>query len=232
MNIKMKETIKHKNAIDKVLAVLRYYACTPQEIRYIFKRVRERGKYQVKGKGRILPDYLNDAEIDHILTQTLNYDKTTSMLIHTGIFTGLRIGEQHKLLIENIDFNHRQLKVVQGKGNKDRYVPLSNSILQQLKLYIGNRKSGYLYVKTNHTAYCKRALQKKVEKVIKDIGYTKHITTHSLRHTYATLLRRKGMSLDNIQVLMGHSKRATTEIYAHIEIAPIKDQYIKMIGFE
>ena len=193
--------------------------------------MREKGKYQVPKEKKQLPDYMNDAEIGAILDLSSKKDETTSLLIPLGIFTGLRISELSNLKIQEIDFENYQIKVVGGKGGKDRYIPINNVIIRYIKGYINDRKKGYLFVKSNQTPYSKRALQKKVEKLLKELSLDKKLSSHSLRHTYATLLRRRGMSLERIQVLLGHSRRTTTEIYAKMELEPVKEDYFKMIGF-
>jgi len=227
-----KESVQTRNMINKIKEVLKQYNATPRTVRYVFKKVREEGNYQVPKVARKLPDYLNDAEIHHILTLSVQKDNTTSLLIHLATFTGLRIKEINDLQIQHIDFYGGQLKVVAGKGNKDRYVPLSTALMQHIKAYAGNRDKGFLFVKSDQTKYTKRALQKKIETMFKECSFVKKLSTHSLRHTYATLLRRRGMSLENIQILLGHGSKKTTEIYAHIELAPVKEEFIRLMGMQ
>lgn len=226
----MKEESINVKCVSEILKVLRKYKRSPAQVRYIFKRVRESGSYQVPNKKRSLPDFLNDTEISFILEKSNSLDKTTRLLIPLAIFTGLRISELRNMKIEDIDFNNYQIKIVAGKGLKDRYVPINNTLITYIKYYIDTRKKGFLFVKTNLTPYTIRALQKKIEKCISLMGINKKLSSHSLRHTYATLLRRRGMTLDKIQILMGHSSIKTTEIYAHIELQPIKEDYFKLMG--
>lgn len=225
-------SIKNQNAINKILEIVREGSFTPQQVRYLFKKVRENGKYQVKGVTKSLPDFLNDAEIYQIINKSIEYGKTPMMLINLAIFTGLRVEEMSDLMIEHIDFNNHQLKVVAGKGDKDRFVPLTNNLMIHIKSHIGDRKKGYLLCKRNETAYTTRALQLMVEKIVKNCGFTKKIHTHTLRHTFATLLLRKGIPIERIQLLLGHSSIKTTQIYAHMELAPVKEQFIQLIGME
>lgn len=227
----MKEETINKKCIIEILNILRKYNRSPSQVRYIFKKVRERGNYQIPNKGIKLPDYLTESEIGAVLQKSLSEDKTTRLLIPLGIFTGLRISELSNLQINNIDFNNFQIKVVQGKGKKDRFVPINYEICDKIRSYISDRRSGYLFVKSNKTRYTIRGLQKKIKKVFEKLGLAKNISAHSLRHTYGTLLRRKGMKIQDIQMLMGHSKISTTEIYAKMELEPIKKEYFNLIGF-
>jgi integrase/recombinase XerD len=226
-----KLTTKKKNAIDKVVKIYRDMGATPEEVRYMQKKEREIGGWQTPNKGRKLPDYLSEPEIGAILNKSIHADSTTRLLVSVAIFTGLRIAELRNLKIEDIDYDQYQIKVVQGKGSKDRFVPAKNNLLIQIKDYVGDRKSGFLFVKSNHTPFSVRGLQKKIEKIFIVCRFVKKLSAHSLRHTYASLLRRNGMQLQDIQILLGHSTIKTTEIYAHIEIAPIKEQFFQLIGF-
>lgn len=222
---------KHEKKVDKILSILREDNSTPLQVRYIFKRVREKGKYQIQATPKRLPDYLNDVEIGAILNLSLQKDKTTALIIPLAIFTGMRINEITNLQVQHIDLTSYQIKIVQGKGSKDRFILINYELASKIKSYIGDRKAGFLFVKKNLTPYTKRALQKKIENTFKELSLDKKLSAHSLRHTYATLLLRRGMSLDRIQLLLGHSKRATTEIYAHLELEPVKQEYFKLMGF-
>lgn len=227
----MKEETINEKCINNILTELRKYKRTPEQVRYIFKKVREKGNYQTPNTPKKLPDYLNDVEIGAVLDVATNSDDTTRLLIPFALFTGLRISELENIQIKDIDFNTYQIKVVSGKGAKDRIVLINNVLVNYIKSYIQDRKKGYLFVKSNNTKFTKRALQKKIYKVFDKLQLNKKLSAHSLRHTYATLLRRRGMSLDKIQILLGHSKRSTTEIYAHLELQPIKEEYFKLMGF-
>ena len=222
-----------QRTIGKILDILRENNFSPFKVKYIFKIVKERGNYFIPRRSRSLPDSLNDAEIDFLLNKAVSINNEISMICHLGIFTGLRVSEMSNLLIKNIDFESRVIKVVAGKGGKDRFVPLSISLMQHLKAYIGDRKEGYLFHNNaSNNKYSTRTFQRKVKNILDICKFRKKLSIHSLRHTYGCFLRRKGMRLDQIQILMGHSSIVTTEIYARIEIAPIKEEFIRMIGFE
>lgn len=221
---------KNKTIISKILRILKENKKNPTQVRYILKQVREKGNYQVKNKAKPLPDFLNTTEIDYLILKSLKYDSTTSLIISFLITTGLRISEATNLLVDNIDFENRQLKVVCGKGSKDRYIPLINSTMVQIKAYLRGRKSGNLFVKEDMTKYTKRGLQIKINKVIKECSFEKKIKVHTLRHTFATVLRSQGMSIERIQLLMGHSSINVTQIYAHIELGPVKKEFIELMN--
>jgi len=216
----MKEKTKLQRVINKLKPIVKESNITPEQYRYICKKVREDLKLQVPKVPQKLPDYLNQAEIYIILKEAQN-DPLNTILIELLIFTGLRIAEARNLLIDYIDFDNNQLKVVQGKGKKDRYVPITPNLQSKLKLWLRGRTRGYLLAKSNHTAYSVRALQQRVTNCIDRCGFTKKLSTHSLRHTFGCLCRARGMKVGDIQILMGHASIKQTEWYAKLELGDI-----------
>jgi len=220
----MKKTTKLNNCIIKMTEIVSYYRLTPEQYRYVSKKVREGVGLKVEKRPKRLPDYLTSAEIYGLLN--INQDKPFVVLLCDFLIqTGLRISELNNLMIQDIDFRDLQVKVVQGKNRKDRIVPITRSMAHKLSLHCGKRKSGYVFCKNNNTKYSKRALQHIVKSAINRCNFNKDLTTHSLRHTFACLMRQKGMKIQDIQILMGHSSVTTTEIYAKMSLGPIKEEY-------
>jgi len=226
----MKSTTKLKNCISKLVDIKRSYQLTPQQNRYVDKRTREIMKLQIPKVRKPLPDFLNPPEIYHLLETAQRQSSFDALLIEFLIKTGLRISEANNLMIHQIDFQNNQIKVVEGKGGKDRYVPITNNLLHKLKLFLRERKSGYVFAKSNNTKYSKRALQKRITKIIKLSGIEKKLSTHSLRHTFACLCLARGMRIEDIKLLMGHSNIKTTEIYAKLELSTVKEKYLQLMG--
>lgn len=221
---------KLNNCIEKIVEVKRQYQLSPTQNRYIDSRTRQVLKLQIPTREKPLPDYLNPAEIYKIIEVAYTINAFDGLIIEFLIYTGLRINECRNLMIQDLDFNNNQLKVVRGKGSKDRYVPISNHLLQKIKHFIGERSRGYLFSKDNNTQYSVRALQKKIEKVINKCQFSKKLSTHSLRHTFACLCLAKGLRIEDIKLIMGHTSVKTTEIYAKLELGDIKQKYLALVG--
>lgn len=224
----MQKTTKLNNCIKQVSEIKNKYQLSPQQNRYVDKIVRERLKLQVPKQPRKLPDFLSPAEIWVLLKKAQN-DSYASVLIEFLIFTGLRINEARNLMIEHIDFENNQLKVIQGKGAKDRYVPITTNLQSKIRLFLNGRQKGYVFAKPNQRQYTKRAMQYIVMKYINECNFEKKLSTHSLRHTFGTMCRSKGLKIQDIQGLMGHSSVKTTEIYAKIELGAVKDQFLQLL---
>jgi len=133
---------------------------------------------------------------------------------------GLRRSEGDKLQIQNVDFEQKTIFIEQGKNYKDRIVPMSENVCNNLKDYIYNyRKS----LKLNHNRLFACGMQTQVQrlhhlqKICTDEQIReKRITLHILRHSIATHLLQNGMSIDNIALFLGHSSLDSTQIYTHL----------------
>jgi len=220
-----------RHCINSIKDVKGKYHLTPEQNRYVDKMVRQELSMQMPKRSKKLPDYLNPAEIYKFRQICMRKKKGIYvMLSNLLIFTGLRISEARNLDIRDIDFTNNQLKVVQGKGGKDRYVAIAGGLLENIKHYKGLRDQGYLFINSKNKPYSIRRLQQMIEGIIAECEFNKKLSTHSLRHTYACMCLSKGMRLEDIQLLMGHSSIKTTEIYAKLELGSIKQQYLQIMG--
>lgn len=151
---------------------------------------------------------------------------------------GLRCMEVRSIELRHLDFDRKMLHIVQAKGGKDRYVPLSEHLIRGLKTFIKvenpdqylfngnqNRNIEEIDLKTDQSALQKpdfdsRHSQRGVQWVIKTIskkaGITKEVHTHTLRHSYATHLLEDGVSIIMVQKLLGHERIESTMEYLHV----------------
>ena len=166
-----------------------------------------------------LPVILSRQEIDRFFEGIGNLKHRTIFM--TIYATGLRISEALHLRLEDIDSARRLVRVHQGKGRKDRYVPLSEPLLAQLRTYWKDYRPGsWLFpgedvqrplTSSSVQRVCKRAAGK--------AGLTKGVTAHRLRHCFATHLLEAGTDLKTIQVLLGHRSLNATSVYLHVASA-------------
>lgn len=125
---------------------------------------------------------------------------------------GLRVSEVVNLKIEDIDSRRMLIHIKNGKGKKDRLVPLSEHILDLLRKYwIEYRPKGFLFNGQNSGRYSVRSCQEIYKKYIDPNG-----NFHTLRHSCFTNLLESGTDLRIIQKIAGHSSSKTTEIYTHV----------------
>ena len=133
---------------------------------------------------------------------------------------GLRRGELINLKITDIDSGRMMIRVVDAKGNKDRYTLLSRNVLNDLRCYYRKwRPKEYLFEGPGGRQYSAKSIASIVQRAAVKAAIRKHITPHTLRHSFATHLLENGTDLRSIQALLGHNSIKTTEIYTHVAMS-------------
>jgi integrase/recombinase XerD len=141
---------------------------------------------------------------------------------------GLRCMEVRNIELKHMDFDRKLLHIVQSKGNKDRYAPLSEHLIRGVKKYIGStHPQKYLFEGAGNPEgkdfdgrYSQRGVQWAVKTVAKRARILKEVHTHMLRHTYATHLLEDGVNILTVQKLLGHANIDSTMIYLHVCTPP------------
>jgi len=147
-------------------------------------------------------------------------------IFQTMYGAGLRLMEALSLKTSDIDSERMAIRVEQGKGHKDRYVTLSPTLLEQLRTYWRDHRpdtdsgaESWLFPNRNGTyPVHPTAVQRVCREAALRARISKRVTTHTMRHCFATHLLESGVDLRTIQVLMGHKSLNTTAIYLHIVV--------------
>ena len=152
---------------------------------------------------------------------------------------GLRISELENIKIKDIDFKNSEI-IVLGKGRKERIVFLTgeaeNFLAKYMKIrnyFLYDRKTGsyksseYLFLNTRGKKLSQRYIRKLLGKYLNASDIKKHISPHGLRHSFATHLLQEGASIRAVQELLGHSNLSSTQIYTHLNIRKMKEDFIK-----
>src|SRR5215207_3763261 len=139
-------------------------------------------------------------------------------ILMTAYAAGLRVSEVVALRVDDIDSRRMLIRVRQAKGRKDRYVMLSPRLLEILRQYWkAARPTGYLFPgQAPETPLNARTVHQVCRDVRQAAGLGKHVTVHTLRHSFATHLLEAGTNIRTIQVLLGHTSLKTTAIYTHV----------------
>jgi site-specific recombinase XerD len=143
-------------------------------------------------------------------------------IIQTFLQTGIRLSELANLRVDDVDLEHRLLTVRQGKGKKDRQIPLVDDVVKALRNYMRYRNTQLmvddeiLFLAKNGTSLNVSTVKYTVAKYVKRAGIRKKVGVHTLRHTFGAHKADKNMSLATLQELMGHKKKETTLKYIHL----------------
>jgi site-specific recombinase XerD len=191
-------------------------------LRFFYKNILEKEisvDFSLPKKPRKLPTVLTKEQIWKIICVPKNLKHR--LILMTTYSAGLRAGEVRKLLPVHIDSKRMLIKVVDGKGRKDRYTMLSVKLLAELRHYYRkHRPQTYLfpssYKKNKNNPLSYEAVRCIYEKARKKVGVKNGEGLHTLRHSFATHLLEAGYDIRKIQVLMGHTKLSTTMIYLHV----------------
>ncbi len=185
-------------------------------------------------KEKKLPKFIKEKDIKIMFDQSKFENNLTdfrNLLILELLYgTGIRLSELINLKIKDCDLNKSQIKVL-GKRNKERIVPINNSIKSQLKKYLILRtekeinESEYLIITSkyekSYPMLIYRIVKENLSKTINSEKYNPHI----LRHTFATHLVNKGANINAVKDLLGHSSLAATQIYTHNSIEKLKETF-------
>jgi len=200
--------------VQQHVAALRFFYVKTLKRRYLLEDL-PRPKQRRK-----LPEILSPEEVARLIDSASNLFHRT--MLTTLYSTGVRRSELCRLLVTDIDSQRMIVHIRQGKGGHDRDVPLSEKLLDTLRIYWRWMKpKRYLFPGTVKNWRADVPLTSKVpwqacRQAAKRAGITKRIGPHTLRHCFATHLLEAGADLRTIQVLLGHRKIEHTTIYLHL----------------
>ena len=180
-----------------------------------------------------LPSYVKVSELSQLLERLENdiIDYPTALehiIIAAFYHTGIRRSELISLTIGNLNIAKAELKVL-GKGGKERLIPLTGEILQQIHRFLKIKSendidSKYIFCKLGGEKLREKWVYSLIKKLLSST-FVDQKSPHILRHTFATHLLQNGADINAIKELLGHSSLSATQIYAHNDIAQLKRVY-------
>jgi integrase/recombinase XerC len=185
--------------------------------------------------GKRLPVFVEEKNIHTLLTHVEFTDdwkgKTEKLVIELFYATGMRLSELIHLKESQIDNAYQQIKVL-GKGNKERIIPISSTLITALQLYISQKSTEQkieplLFVTDKGKPLQPRTVYGFVKQYLSLVTTVQKKSPHILRHSFATHLMNNGADLNAVKELLGHSSLAATQVYTHNTIEKLKDVYKK-----
>ena len=179
--------------------------------------------------------YLSEEEVEAILDAPARYEKKPLKILRdkailaTLYGTGLRVTELITLKTSDVKLNENQFSVI-WKGSKLRAVFLTQDAKEKLKNYLLSRSddSEYLFISLSPNSYWEPLSRNSIESLVKKyaelVWIHEKVTPHTLRHSFATSLLRRGADIRSVQALLGHSSIQTTQIYTHVD-----DKYLQKV---
>ena len=189
--------------------------------------------YSLKTK-KTLPKYLSVEEVDKLLNINLKtpFDYRNKAMLEVMYATGLRVSELVGLCFSNIDFENSLIRV-NGKGKKERIVPLGEIAQYYLKIYINDYRSKLLnknnydliFLNNHGKPISRQGFNFILNNIRKEVKIDKDITPHTLRHSFATHLLERGADIRSIQEMLGHENISTTNIYTYVVNNVLRENY-------
>ena len=186
--------------------------------------------------GEHLPEVLSTEEIDR-MEAAIDLSKwegqRNKAIIELLFSCGLRVSELVNLKFNDIFERDKFLRII-GKGDKERLVPISDSALHEIKLWLYDRnlmkiKPGeqeYVFLNRRGTHLTRTMILIMIKRTAEEAGITKTVSPHTLRHSFATELLKGGADLRAIQEMLGHENIKTTQIYTHIDITTLREEIL------
>jgi integrase/recombinase XerD len=171
-----------------------------------------------------VPKYLTIEEINALIEAAPSLrDKAVIWLLYTS---GLRISEMYALNRSDMNWEGKSMRVV-GKGDKERLAHFSDDAKAILLEYLATRDDDNpaLFVEKGGERLSRRVVQKMVKGAAERVGINKHVTPHTMRHTFASHLTQQGVQLQTVSKLLGHSSTNVTEIYSWLNQKQLTDAY-------
>ncbi len=188
--------------------------------------------------------FLYKDEVNNLITQT-DLSSTTGLrdkaILHLLFSSGLRVSELVGLNRDSVNLDRREF-TVRGKGRKDRPVFISQVAADSIAEYLDTRDDSLppLFINSsrnstdsndgNYRRLTSRSVQRIINKYAKLAGITKHVSPHTMRHSYATDLLMNGADLRSVQTMLGHSDISTTQVYTHVTDKHLREVYEQFHG--
>lgn len=187
--------------------------------------------------GRHLPDVLSVEEIDSligVIDRTSREGQRNRAILETLYSCGLRVSELCNLRLSDLYLKEKFIRV-EGKGSKQRLVPISSRAIHELQLYFADRSQGLIKPGYEDFVFISR-FGKNISRIMvfhiikelaEQIGLKKSISPHTFRHSFATHLLEGGANLRAIQCMLGHESIGTTEIYTHLDRSRLRQEILE-----
>ena len=220
-----------RRAAAAVAAILVRQGIDYAQSKAVFKAARERAGLRAPPERRGSVARLSIEEELRFLDRAYAEGGRTGLMLQTLLETGARVSELVQLRIEDVSLAERVITIRNGKGGKQREVPIRRELAQLLQLHIGARRVGPLFASrqqgTGLVPYVltRQRVGQLVRAVAKAAGISKRVYPHLLRHTVATRMLALGMDITDLQRFLGHESITTTRHYAETTAATLQRRF-------
>jgi len=178
---------------------------------------------------RKLPELLTEEELKRFYKAVWNAaDRCHMVMMKLMLFTGIRNAELANITVDDVDLGGLKIRIQQGKGKKDRYVPIPPSFRGELTQYVAAQKerSAHFLFETNRLdQFTTRWIREIVKRYAVKTGINKRIYPHLFHYQLLTYLTRKGILDAKIQLISGHQSRQNLAVYQYLSLGDVEQEY-------
>jgi len=224
--------IPPKEMATDLVKLLRKQRPDPSYIKKVFQYVRE--DLDLKGgsvRSKRLPELMTEDELKRFykaVWQSCN--RSHMIMLKLILFTGIRNAELSNIMLKDLDLDKMRIRIIQGKGHKDRYVlfpPYFQGELAQYAIIQKEKGAVYLFESNRSKNLSTRWIREIVKKYARKAGIDKRIHPHLFRHQILTYLKSKGIIDAKIQLVSGHKHRKCRSVYQDLSLADVEKEYFK-----
>lgn len=206
----------------KINALSTFFQCMKKQ-KYLSENILEDyERMKVPDSERI---YLSKEEVEAIIA-AIDHPVLHYFAMTMG-YTGLRVNECRHLKMEDVNFEDEVIQVINGKGGKNRVVPMNKYLKEHLQTYLEKNRpktdSLYFFALKKTGSVSNQYLNRELKIAAQKAGIKKHVTSHILRHSFASYLVKQDIHIAVIQRLLGHASVKTTSVYMHVQQDDLKD---------
>jgi integrase/recombinase XerD len=200
-------------------------------LKKIFRHIREElGVFGGTVRKKKLPELLTEKELkDFYKVVWKSENRCHMIMVKVLLYTGIRNAELSEIKFTDLDLENLKIRINEGKGSKDRYVPIPESFKGELSQYYlaqkENNTTEYLFETSRKGKYSTRWIREIIKRYADEAGIKKRIYPHLLRHQLLTYLAQQGIIDSKIQLLSGHSDRHSLSIYQDLSLKDVEKEY-------
>lgn len=247
LNKVIRHNSKHNDSYS-TKTLNKYNAILKSIMKFAYERDYSKKNFSYKfsiQNNALVPRYIKDEDIIRILEAIKHFPKPhrCRAIIIFLLGTGCRVSEVSNIKVKNFDINNDLIFIENGKGKKERYIPMFPEIKDEITYYLkmsgmdewDPNCNGYLFARDEGTIrernFPIRTIEYLIERIRTRVPNIDSITVHTFRHTFSVKCLKLGISLHNLSLILGHSDPKTTMVYTQLYNEDLKDQITKKFPF-
>jgi integrase/recombinase XerD len=214
----------------KLVRVLRPQPPNYHYLKKVFQHTRALLAVEPNRQPKRLPELLTDTELVALYEAIWQARQLTHLvMLKVLLFTGIRNIELVRLRLTDVDLQTCQVRIAQGKGQKDRYVLFPTSFRGEFAQYMERQRAlgaRYVFESNRHRPYSTRRIRQLIKQYALAAGITKRVYPHLCRHQLITYLTRYGIISPKLQLLSGHAREQSLAVYCELALSDVAEEVV------